>query len=230
MFTGKDNGNCRYDHFTMGGGKFDAAMRCEGQAAAQEMTMAMNGTYSPDAINRSVDEHPRRAAGVDDDEDALRSQAHRRMHRGDRQDRHAGGQIMIGYVTSGATTSKRRAAFYDALMPVIGAGRIMEFGDNFTMYGTGMGKPGPRRLQALRRQFGDRRQRQYGLDRCRQPRPGRRALRQGDGAWRQVRRPARRARRGRRRRPFTAPISATSTATSWLRSGSGPPTDELSGR
>ena len=27
-------------------------------------------------------------------------------------------------------------------MPVLGAGRIMEFGDNFTMYGTGMGKPG----------------------------------------------------------------------------------------
>ena len=28
------------------------------------------------------------------------------------------------------------------LMPAIGAGRIMEFGDKFTMYGTGMGKPG----------------------------------------------------------------------------------------
>jgi hypothetical protein len=27
-------------------------------------------------------------------------------------------------------------------MPVIGAGRIMEFGDNFTMYGTGMNRPG----------------------------------------------------------------------------------------
>ena len=27
-------------------------------------------------------------------------------------------------------------------MPTIGASRIMEFGDNFTMYGTGMGKPG----------------------------------------------------------------------------------------
>jgi hypothetical protein len=27
-------------------------------------------------------------------------------------------------------------------MPVIGAGRMMEFGDNFTMYGTGMGNPG----------------------------------------------------------------------------------------
>ena len=54
MFTGKDNGNCRYDHFTMGGGKFDAAMRCEGQASAQVMTMAMNGTYSPDAYTSHV--------------------------------------------------------------------------------------------------------------------------------------------------------------------------------
>ena len=28
------------------------------------------------------------------------------------------------------------------MKPVLGAGRIMEFGDNFTMYGTGMGRPG----------------------------------------------------------------------------------------
>ena len=34
------------------------------------------------------------------------------------------------------------AYFYDNLMPAIGASRIMEFGDNFTMYGTGMGNPG----------------------------------------------------------------------------------------
>ena len=27
-------------------------------------------------------------------------------------------------------------------MPTLGAGRMLEFGDNFTMYGTGMGKPG----------------------------------------------------------------------------------------
>ncbi|HEY6662936.1 MAG TPA: VOC family protein [Sphingomicrobium sp.] len=49
---------------------------------------------------------------------------------------------MIGYVTLGSNDLERSRAFYDALMPVIGAGRIMEFGDNFTMYGTGMGKPG----------------------------------------------------------------------------------------
>ena len=48
---------------------------------------------------------------------------------------------MIGYVTLGSNDLDRSRAFYDALMPVIGAGRIMEFGDNFTMYGTGPGRP-----------------------------------------------------------------------------------------
>ena len=45
FFTGKDN-QCRYDHFTMGGGKIDAAMAC-GKGNAQQ-TMQMAGTYSPD--------------------------------------------------------------------------------------------------------------------------------------------------------------------------------------
>jgi predicted lactoylglutathione lyase len=49
---------------------------------------------------------------------------------------------MIGYITVGSNDLEKSRAFYDALMPVIGAGRIMEFGDNFTMYGTGLGKPG----------------------------------------------------------------------------------------
>jgi catechol 2,3-dioxygenase-like lactoylglutathione lyase family enzyme len=49
---------------------------------------------------------------------------------------------MIGYVTIGSNDLDRARGFYDSLMPVLGAGRIMEFGDNFTMYGTGMGKPG----------------------------------------------------------------------------------------
>src|SRR5215203_5366131 len=49
---------------------------------------------------------------------------------------------MIGYVTIGSNNLDRARGFYDQLMPVLGAGRIMEFGDNFTMYGTGMGKPG----------------------------------------------------------------------------------------
>ena len=49
---------------------------------------------------------------------------------------------MIGYVTVGSNDLPKARNFYDNLMPAIGASRIMEFGDNFTMYGTGMGKPG----------------------------------------------------------------------------------------
>ncbi len=49
---------------------------------------------------------------------------------------------MIGYVTVGSNDLDKSRAFYDALMPSIGASRIMEFGDNFTMYGTSLGRPG----------------------------------------------------------------------------------------
>ena len=55
MFTGKDEGNCRYDHFTMSGGKFDAAMHCVAEGKSQATTtMTMNGTYSPDAYQTHV--------------------------------------------------------------------------------------------------------------------------------------------------------------------------------
>jgi hypothetical protein len=47
FFAGKDN-ECRYDHFTMGGGKIDAAMHCGGKhGESQKMQMA--GTYSPES-------------------------------------------------------------------------------------------------------------------------------------------------------------------------------------
>jgi predicted lactoylglutathione lyase len=49
---------------------------------------------------------------------------------------------MIGYVTVGSNDLEKARNFYDKLMPSIGASRIMEFGDNFTMYGTSMGEPG----------------------------------------------------------------------------------------
>jgi catechol 2,3-dioxygenase-like lactoylglutathione lyase family enzyme len=49
---------------------------------------------------------------------------------------------MLGYVTLGSNDLAKTREFYDGLMPVIGAKRIMEFGDNFTMYGTSMAKPG----------------------------------------------------------------------------------------
>ena len=48
FFAGKNN-ECRYDHFTMGGGKIDAAMRCGGKDGTNVMQMA--GTYSPDSYN-----------------------------------------------------------------------------------------------------------------------------------------------------------------------------------
>ena len=46
-FFAGSNKNCRYEHFTMGGGKIDAVMKCSGEGMAQ--TMAMQGNYSPDA-------------------------------------------------------------------------------------------------------------------------------------------------------------------------------------
>ena len=46
FFAGKGK-NCRYDHFTMGNGKIDAVMKCTGEGMAQ--TMALQGSYSPDA-------------------------------------------------------------------------------------------------------------------------------------------------------------------------------------
>ena len=47
FFAGKDN-NCRYEHFTMGGGKIDAKMRCAAAAGASQV-MEMTGTYSPES-------------------------------------------------------------------------------------------------------------------------------------------------------------------------------------
>lgn len=46
FFAGKNN-ECRYDHFKMGGGRIDAAMRCGKGGETQVMQMA--GTYSPDS-------------------------------------------------------------------------------------------------------------------------------------------------------------------------------------
>ena len=46
FFAGEGK-NCRYERFTMGNGKIDAVMKCSSQGMAQ--TMAMQGTYGPDA-------------------------------------------------------------------------------------------------------------------------------------------------------------------------------------
>lgn len=48
---------------------------------------------------------------------------------------------MIGYVTLGTNDLTRAAAFYDALLGEIGAGRFME-GDTFIAWGTGPAAPG----------------------------------------------------------------------------------------
>lgn len=49
---------------------------------------------------------------------------------------------MIGYVTLGSNDLDKARAYYDALFGSIGAGRLMEFGENFTLYGTGWGQAG----------------------------------------------------------------------------------------
>ena len=52
FFTG--NEQCRYDHFTMSGGKIDAAMRCESPGGGTQV-MTMAGTYSPDSYQMRME-------------------------------------------------------------------------------------------------------------------------------------------------------------------------------
>lgn len=52
---------------------------------------------------------------------------------------------MIGYSTLGTNDIVQARGFYDALFEIVGAKRIMEFGDDlggFTMWGTSWDKPG----------------------------------------------------------------------------------------
>lgn len=49
---------------------------------------------------------------------------------------------MIGYVTVGTNDLPRAVAFYDALLGEIGAKRLMELPEGFTLYGRDMSKPG----------------------------------------------------------------------------------------
>lgn len=52
---------------------------------------------------------------------------------------------MIGYITLGTNNIARARGFYDGLLSLLGAKRLMEFGDEnagFTMWGLGMDKPG----------------------------------------------------------------------------------------
>lgn len=48
---------------------------------------------------------------------------------------------MIGYVTLGTNDLPRAAAFYDQLLPLVGAGRFMEEPGHFIAWGTGPDRP-----------------------------------------------------------------------------------------
>lgn len=60
FFAGEGK-NCRYDHFTMGNGKIDAVMKCSGEGMAQ--TMAMQGTYGPEAYQMRMSMKAEAGAG-----------------------------------------------------------------------------------------------------------------------------------------------------------------------
>ena len=47
FFTGKESKDCRYERFTMAGGKIDAVMRCAGEQGGT-MTMSVTGSYAPE--------------------------------------------------------------------------------------------------------------------------------------------------------------------------------------
>ena len=52
FFAGKDN-SCRYEHFTMGGGKIDATMRCSQGGMSQVMNLG--GSYSPESYRMTIE-------------------------------------------------------------------------------------------------------------------------------------------------------------------------------
>jgi hypothetical protein len=52
FFAGK-NRNCRYDHFTMSGGKIDAALNCPGRGS-ESMAMTITGSYSRDSYEATM--------------------------------------------------------------------------------------------------------------------------------------------------------------------------------
>ncbi|SDA17366.1 DUF3617 domain-containing protein [Sphingomonas sp. NFR15] len=59
FFTGAKDSHCTYDHFTMAGGKIDAAMVCKETVGTMKATMA--GSYTPESYHfdmRSTTEAP----------------------------------------------------------------------------------------------------------------------------------------------------------------------------
>jgi hypothetical protein len=64
FFAGK-NKECRYEHFTMGGGKIDAAMQCGGKEDDGTQVMQMAGTYSPDSYRMQTSMKMNSGAGAE---------------------------------------------------------------------------------------------------------------------------------------------------------------------
>lgn len=54
MFAGKQNGDCRFDTFTMSGGKMDSKMTCKAPDSDGTMVMTMNGNYTPTSYDATV--------------------------------------------------------------------------------------------------------------------------------------------------------------------------------
>lgn len=48
---------------------------------------------------------------------------------------------MIGYMTFGTNDIEKAHGFYDGLLGTLGAKRLMQFDNGFTMYGSAWGKP-----------------------------------------------------------------------------------------
>ena len=80
FFAGR-NKECRYDHFTMGGGKIDATMRCGGKTRRQRHADGRH-LLARQLSDANVDEDAGRSrrAGWNVDENADRRAAGRRMH------------------------------------------------------------------------------------------------------------------------------------------------------
>lgn len=60
FFAGKD-GNCRYDRFTMDGGKIDGVMRCSAQGSTQ--LIRFDGDYSPESYTMRMSSTLENAGG-----------------------------------------------------------------------------------------------------------------------------------------------------------------------
>ena len=52
-FFQKAASNCKYDHFTMGGGRIDAKMTCT--QGPQQQVSTMKGTYGPDSYDMQIE-------------------------------------------------------------------------------------------------------------------------------------------------------------------------------